>query len=102
MKIKFVIIISLLFLFLAFYIRTLQKNVKLQKEINTSLKNQISAVNKKNELLYQDFIVSQEQKQYYNKRYETLKKEMDELGKKQGNECVNQIVSEDLIKLLKK
>ena len=102
MKIKFVIIISLLFLFLAFYIRTLQKNVKLQKEINTSLKNQISAVNKKNELLYQDFLVSQEQKQYYNKRYETLKKEMDEFGKKQGNESVNQIVSEDVIKLLKK
>ena len=102
MKIKIVIIISLLFLFLAFYIRTLQKNVKLQKEINTSLKNQIYAVNKKNELLYQDFLVSQEQKQYYNKRYETLKKEMDELGKKQGNECVNQIISEDLIKLLKK
>lgn len=89
-------------IFLTLYTLSLRDNIKLQKEINTSLKSQISAINKKNELLYQDFLVSQEQKQYYNKRYETLKKEMDELGKKRGNECVNQIVSEDLIKLLKK
>lgn len=99
---KFLIILSVIVIFLTLYTVSLRNNIKLQKEINTSLKNQISAVNKKNELLYQDFLVSQEQKQYYNKRYETLKKEMDELGKKQGNECVNQIVSEYLIKILKK
>lgn len=99
---KFLIILSVIVIFLTLYTLSLRDNIKLQKEINTSLESQISAINKKNELLYQDFLVSQEQKQYYNKRYETLKKEMDELGKKQGNECVNQIVSEDLIKLLKK
>lgn len=101
MKIKFVIIISLLFLFLAFYIRTLQKNVKLQKEINKSLETQINAINERNEYLYKDFQENQKQKEYYYNRYNILQKNLEKLSQKKGNECLNEQVSDDLIKLLK-
>lgn len=101
MKIKFVIIISLLFLFLAFYIRTLQKNVKLQKEINKSLETKINAINERNEYLYKDFQENQKQKEYYYNRYNTLQQNLKKLSQKKGNECLNEQVSDDLLKLLK-
>lgn len=98
---KILIILGIIVVFLAFYTLSLRNNIKLQKEINTSLESQICAINKKNEILYQDFLESQKQKDYYNKRYETIRIELEELGKKKGNECINEIVSEDLINILK-
>lgn len=98
---KTVIFCFFIIVFLSLYTLSLRNNIKLQKEINISLETKINAINERNEYLYKDFQENQKQKEYYYNRYNTLQQNLKKLSQKKGNECLNEQVSDDLIKLLK-
>ncbi len=98
--IKKLLFISII-LCLIIYISLLKEKIKMEQYINRNLQEDLLYIQEKNNILKEDFNKSEEENKYYINRYNVLKNKLNKLEKNDKNFCVNQKVSEDLLKILK-